>query len=239
MTDDESGQEGCRRPRGLWPCAKMQSSMSTGLASPNRVVIIDYGVGNVGSVLNILKRIGADAVISGRETDIAAASRLILPGIGAFDNGARRLRATGLVPLLRERVVEHGVPLLGICLGMQLLTLRSDEGEEPGLGWIDGDVVRFRFPEGEPHLRVPFIGWSTIEQSRPTRALDGIPEDAEFYFVHTYHVRCAPEVVAAHTQYGRPFVSAIEKDNIVGVQFHPEKSQRAGMAVLRNFMQRF
>jgi glutamine amidotransferase len=204
-----------------------------------RVVVIDYGVGNVGSVLNILKRIGADAAVSGREEDIASADRLILPGIGAFDNGARRLRATGLVPLLRTRVVDQGVPLLGICLGMQLLTRRSEEGEEPGLGWIDGDVVHFRFPEGAPRLRVPFIGWSTIEQCRPTRALHGIPGNAEFYFVHSYHVRCAPEIVAAQTDYGYPFTSAIEKDNIVGVQFHPEKSQRAGMALLRNFMRRY
>lgn len=212
--------------------------MSTGLASPNCVVIIDYDVGNVGSVLNILNRIGVDAIVSRREEDIASAARLILPGIGAFDNGARRLRATGLVGLLRQRVVDQGVPLLGICLGMQLLMERSEEGEEPGLGWIQGDVVRFRFPDDLP-LRVPFIGWSTIDQARGTRILDGIPDDLEFYFVHSYHVRCAPSVVAAHTQYGRPFVSAIEQDNIVGVQFHPEKSQRAGMAVLRNFVQRF
>jgi len=205
----------------------------------DRVVVIDYGVGNVGSVLNILKRIGADAVISGREEDIATAGRLILPGIGAFDNGMRRLRATGLVPLLHERVIDAGVPLLGICLGMQLLTQGSEEGVEPGLGWIDGDVVRFHFPEGTPGLRVPFIGWSTIEPCRPTRALKGIPADAEFYFVHSYHVRCSSDVVAAQTDYGYPFASAIEKDNIVGVQFHPEKSQRAGMAVLRNFLQRF
>lgn len=203
------------------------------------MVIVDYGVGNVGSVLNILKRIGADAVVSGHQEDIASADRLILPGIGAFNNGARRLRATGLVPLLRQRVVDQGVPLLGICLGMQLLTKGSEEGEEPGLGWIDGDVVRFNFPEGGPRLRVPFIGWNTIEQCRPTRALRGIPAGAEFYFVHSYHVRCSSDVVAAHTDYGYPFASAIERDNIVGVQFHPEKSQRAGMAVLRNFMQRF
>jgi glutamine amidotransferase len=205
----------------------------------DRVVVIDYGVGNVGSVLNILKRIGADAIVSGREADIASADRLILPGIGAFDNGMRRLKATGLVPQLHQRVVDEGVPLLGICLGMQLLMHGSEEGEEPGLGWIDGDVVRFQFPDEAPGLRVPFIGWSTIEQCRPTQALDGIPVDAEFYFVHSFHVRCSPEVVAARTDYGYPFASAIEKDNIVGVQFHPEKSQRAGMAVLRNFIQRF
>jgi glutamine amidotransferase len=203
------------------------------------VVVIDYGVGNTGSVLNVLKRIGADGVISGREKDIASADRLILPGIGAFNNGARRLRATGLVPLLRERVVDQGKPLLGICLGMQLLTNGSEEGDEPGLGWIEGEVVRFHFPETAPRLQVPFIGWNTIDQCRPTRSLHGIPKGAEFYFVHSYHVRCAPDLVAATTEYGYPFTSAIEVDNIVGVQFHPEKSQRAGMSLLRNFMQRF
>lgn len=204
-----------------------------------RVVVIDYGVGNVGSVLNVLKRIGKEAVVSGREEDIASADQLILPGIGAFDNGARKLRATGLVPVLHERVIDQGVPLLGICLGMQLLTHRSEEGEEPGLGWIDGDVVRFEFPSGEPRLPVPFIGWSSIVQRRPARALEGLSESAEFYFVHSYHVRCAPDLVAAYTDYGYQFASVIEKDNIVGVQFHPEKSQRAGMTLLRNFTERF
>jgi glutamine amidotransferase len=203
------------------------------------VVIIDYGVGNVGSVLNVLRRIGADATISGRAEDVAAARHLILPGIGAFDNGVRRLRASGLVPLLHQRVVDDGVPLLGICLGMQLLMHRSEEGVEPGLGWIAGDVIHFRQVEGAPRLRVPFIGWSTIEQHQPGRLLQGIPGGAPFYFVHSYHVRCDDQIVAAETDYGYRFVSAIEQDNIVGVQFHPEKSQRAGMALLRNFLRRF
>ncbi len=203
------------------------------------MVIIDYGVGNVGSVLNVLKRIGADAAISGQAEDIASASHLILPGIGAFDNGVRRLRASGLVPLLRDRVIEDGVPLLGICLGMQLLMHRSEEGVEPGLGWIDGDVIHFRQVEGAKRLRVPFIGWSTIEHRHPGRLLEGIPGAAQFYFVHSYHVRCEDGIVAAETDYGYQFVSAIEQGNMVGVQFHPEKSQRAGMALLRNFLRRF
>ena len=205
----------------------------------DRVVIIDYGVGNVGSIQNVLDRIGADAVVSADPEVVKSAGKLILPGVGAFDNGARRLEATGLVPLLRERVEDDRVPILGICLGMQLFAHRSDEGAMPGLGWIDGEVVRFDFRDAYAPMRVPFIGWSSVERCRPSRILQAVPDGAEFYFLHSYHLRSSSDEVAGETRYGYPFASVVERDNIVGVQFHPEKSQRAGMAVFRNFLQRF
>ncbi len=199
------------------------------------VTIIDYGMGNLGSIANMLRKIGAQATISSDPEEIAKAEKLILPGVGAFDQGMEKLEGLGFREVLDERVLDRRVPILGICLGMQLLTRSSDEGERQGLGWIDAETVRFRF-DGEDKLRIPHMGWNLIDPRPGATWLEGLPEEPRFYFVHTFYVRCRNvEDVAATTHYGFPFTSAVRRDNIFGTQFHPEKSHKFGMALLRNF----
>lgn len=201
------------------------------------IVIVDYGMGNLGSISNMLSRLHLEARVSASTTDIARADKLILPGIGAFDTGMKQLRALGFVEPLRRRVIEEGVPLLGICLGMQLLTQRSEEGHMAGLGWIDADVVRFDPGTG---IRVPHVGWDLISIRKESRLFDELPENSRFYFVHSFYVRSRqPTDVLASTKYGSEFTSAFEHANILGVQFHPEKSHRFGMQLLRNFGVRY
>jgi glutamine amidotransferase len=198
------------------------------------IAVIDYGVGNLGSIRNMLKKIGADSVITGDPAAIAAAERLVLPGVGAFDRGIEALQASHLVPLLERRVLQEQVPILGICLGMQLMTRRSEEGTRPGLGWIDAEVLRLR--PSDAGLKVPHMGWNRITPVRDNALMHGLPDEPRFYFVHSYHVRCHDGAdVIATTTYGEPFHSAFHRGNVWGVQFHPEKSHKFGMALLRNF----
>lgn len=200
------------------------------------VVVVDYGMGNVGSIANMLRKVGAEAQISADHAVIASAGKLILPGVGAFDQGMQNLADRGLVALLTRKVVEEKTPILGVCLGMQLFARTSEEGRCPGLGWLDAATVRFRPGASESRLKVPHMGWNTIKLRRPHRILAGLEEGARFYFVHSYHVVCHdPDVILAGTVYGVEFVSAVARDNIVGVQFHPEKSHRFGMQLYRNF----
>jgi glutamine amidotransferase len=217
-----------------------ENGKPTTVASPfefwRAIVIVDYGMGNPGSILNMLKRVGADTRISTSIAEIESAEKLILPGVGAFDHGIRRLDELGFIPVLERRVLEEGTPILGICLGMQLFSQRSEEGKLPGLGWLDADTIRFRFDGDNARLRIPHMDWDTLEIKRRGSVLDRLPEDARFYFVHSYHVRCRDESnVLAVTRYGMPFHSAVIQKNIIGTQFHPEKSHRFGMHVLRNF----
>jgi glutamine amidotransferase len=202
------------------------------------IVIIDYHMGNLGSILNMLKRIGAPAKVSSETADIMAATKLILPGVGAFDNGMRKLAQADLLPLLQEKVLIQKTPVLGICLGMQLLTRSSEEGSLPGLGWIDGRTVRFKFGPEHSGLKVPHMGWNTVA-FRPDSVLARDHEtEPRFYFVHSYHVVCnRKEDVAGTTVHGYEFASAVQKDNIFGVQFHPEKSHKFGMQLLKNFVE--
>jgi imidazole glycerol-phosphate synthase subunit HisH len=199
------------------------------------IIIADFRVGNVRSVLNMLARLQVPARISSSPEDLHSATKIILPGVGAFDTGMRRLRESGLAEVLRRRVLEEGVPLLGICLGMQLLARGSSEGETPGLGWLDADVVRFEAPP-EGGLKIPHMGWNHVEARPGSRLFVDMPPVPRFYFVHSYHfvARHMPDVAAVAT-HGGPFVAAIEHDNILGVQFHPEKSHRFGMQLLHNF----
>jgi imidazole glycerol-phosphate synthase subunit HisH len=201
-----------------------------------RAIIVDYGIGNVDSVARAVEECGARASISAREDDLAAATHLILPGVGAFGDGMRNLRERGLDTILREQVVVGGIPFLGICLGMQLMATRGlEHGVTEGLGWIDGEVRRLE-PTRED-TRIPHIGWSEVTPSRPSPLLDGATAGRDFYFVHSYHLACTDEKdVLARTGYCGGFVSAVGRDRVFGVQFHPEKSQRAGFAVLRNFL---
>jgi len=200
------------------------------------VVIVDYGVGNLGSVLNMLKRIGVSGSISSDAAAIAAAPKLLLPGVGAFDAAMNRLNDSGLRPALERRVAE-GVPLLGICLGMQLLTRSSEEGALPGLGLVPARTLGFkgRVPAD---TKVPHMGWNRVSAgSSSALTSDLVAEDeARFYFVHSYYVECAvPEQSILKTTYGVTFDSGFQCGNIFGVQFHPEKSHRFGMKLLQSF----
>lgn len=198
------------------------------------IVIIDYGVGNVGSVLNMLRKIGARARISGNADDIRAADKLILPGVGHFGHGMRKLSDTGLIPTLNEQALQARKPILGICLGMQMMTRGSEESDQPGLGWIQAETRRFDDAAG---LRVPHMGWNRVQASPQALLFDAGAEETErFYFVHSYYVTVdRPDQVAARCNYGTEFAASFQADNLFGVQFHPEKSHLFGMALLRRY----
>jgi glutamine amidotransferase len=199
------------------------------------IVIIDYGMGNLGSIQNMLKKVNAQAVVSSDRKVIASADKLILPGVGSFDHAIANLNRQGLIPLLNEKTIDSKIPLLGVCLGMQLLTKRSEEGVMPGLGWIDAETVRFRFENQK--LKIPHMGWNSAEiKKRDDPLFKDFGDDPRFYFVHSYYVRCNdPSNVLAITNYGLDFCSSVVKENIRGVQFHPEKSHKFGMRLLKNF----
>ena len=202
------------------------------------IVIVEYGMGNTGSILNMIKKVGGQAVLSKDTEDIGRADKLILPGVGAFDNAIHNLGERGYLERLSEKVLGDRTPVLGICLGMQLMSQRSEEGREPGLGWIDAETVRFALDEAHRHLKIPHMGWNTIAVRRPHRLLPETDKPRRFYFVHSYHVRCRdPANVLATTTYGIEFTSAVVRDDrILGVQFHPEKSHRYGMELMRHFV---
>ncbi len=201
------------------------------------VTIVDYGVGNLGSIPNMLARIGVDAVISREPAVIGASDRLILPGVGAFDAGMASLDRYGLRGILRERVVDAGVPTLGLCLGMHLLFDQSDEGSMPGLGWIPGRVVRFSASRMTSPLPIPNMGWHDLKAIRDDPMLDGLGEEPRFYFAHSYHASPQdPAEVVAVAEYGYEFPICVRRGSIFAAQFHPEKSHRFGMQFLRNFI---
>lgn len=200
------------------------------------IVVIDYGVGNMGSILNMLKKVGAEATGSSDPADITEAQKLILPGVGSFDHGMRELQKSGLIPILEKRVREENIPILGMCLGLQLFTKKSEEGNLPGLGWIDAATVKFRFGEGQEQFKIPHMGWNTVSVKKKGALTDDLGKDARFYFVHSYHLICNDEQdVLCATHYGYEFPSVIQRENIFGVQFHPEKSHKFGMKLLKNF----
>lgn len=200
------------------------------------IVIIDYKMGNVGSIQNMLRKIGHDSIISSSADDINKAHHLILPGVGAFDNGMKSLQERNLIPLIKKRVLDQKIPLLGICLGMQLLTEKSEEGEMPGLGFIKGSTEKFRF-DTRQNLKIPHMGWNNVSIKKKSPLFKQLEQDARFYFVHSYYVRCANnEDSVTETIYGINFCSSLQKSNIFGVQFHPEKSHKYGMRLLENFI---
>jgi len=203
------------------------------------IAVVDIGIGNLGSIINMFRKIGVEASISSRVSEIEKAEKLILPGVGSFSVGMSNLNSSGLVEVLRRKVVDEKVPMLGICLGMQMLGKSSTEGEElQGLGWIDAHSVRFRFDSMEHHhrLRVPHMGWNTVRIVRDNSLFKNMGDEPRFYFVHSYHLVCAdPADVLTLTNYGYDFASSIRHGNIYGTQFHPEKSHRFGMTLLRNF----
>lgn len=201
------------------------------------VAIINYDMGNLDSVASAVEACGGTPIVTRQASDIEVATHIILPGVGSFPEGMRKIQTFSLLEILREQVIEYNIPFLGICLGMQLLATRGFEGgETEGFDWIDGEVIRLTPPT--PDIRIPHIGWNEVAFSRDSQLFKGIPPNKDFYFVHSYHLVCRDsENVLATTPYCGGFVSAIGKDNIFGVQFHPEKSQQLGHQVIKNFLE--
>jgi len=203
------------------------------------IAVIDYGIGNVSSIINMLKKIGVPSILTSEIEQIEKADKLILPGVGAFDVGMKMLNSSGLTDVIKRHANEGQKPLLGICLGMQMLGRKSEEGNERGLGLIPFDNKRFAF-ESNTQLKIPHMGWDiavTSEKNDPLVA--GLTLTQRYYFVHSYHAVCDSEDnVLMRCDYGYSFAAAVKKDNIYGVQFHPEKSHMFGMALLENFARR-
>lgn len=198
------------------------------------ITIVNYGMGNLGSLANMLKRLGVPAMVATDPGEVLRAERLLLPGVGAFDAAMRRINGVpGLRAALDRKALEERVPVLGVCLGMQLLTRGSEEGDAPGLGWIEGATVRFPRLDG---LKVPHMGWNTAVPTGSSPLLRDVGDAPRYYFVHSYCVHVDdPAHALMRTTHGVPFDAAIGRGNIFGVQFHPEKSHRHGMTILRNF----
>lgn len=200
------------------------------------LIVIDYGLGNLASVLNMIRKVGGSAKVSSNPDDILNASKLILPGVGAFDHGVKQLQLLGLFSAIQEMALK-GTPVLGICLGMQLLANKSEEGQLEGLGLINAGFKRFVFGE-ELHLRVPHVGWNHVGVVKENPLIPNDGSEQRFYFTHSYHAVCANDADAlATTVYGYNFTAAYCRDNIFGVQFHPEKSHRFGMALFKRFLE--
>lgn len=201
------------------------------------IVVIDCGMGNLQSVVRGLKKAGGTVIVSSDTDDVRRADQIVLPGVGSFAHGMQQMSRTNLLEVLAERVLQEKIPVLGICLGHQMLTDFSEEGAEQGLGWIEGKTRLLNSADSPVPVKVPHMGWNTIQASRECPLLEGIPDDACFYFAHSYALSCrnAGSTVAT-TEYGVTFASVVQKENIFGVQFHPEKSQANGITILRNFI---
>lgn len=201
------------------------------------IAIINYGLGNLASIQNMCKRLSIDAVVTNNPEAISNASKLILPGVGHFKRGMENLHQSGLKGLLDHLVLEQKKPVLGICLGAQLMTKHSEEGDVEGLGWVDARTVRFDQSMNEK-IKVPHMGWSEITITNNNPLWSNLPVEPRFYFVHTYHFLFdEKEEVSATASYSYSFACAFQKENIFGTQFHPEKSHKFGMRILENFDQ--
>lgn len=197
------------------------------------ITIVDYGLGNLGSIQNMFKRIGEKSIITNSLADVERATKLLLPGVGSFDNAIQRIDKSGLRNVLENKVLIEKTPILGICLGFQLLTMSSEEGRLQGLGWINASTKRFPI---ESNLNVPHMGWNIVQPSREDRLIRGLPDESRFYFAHSYYVTVENEQDSVmKTEYGLIFDTAVQHENIYGVQFHPEKSHKFGMQLLKNF----
>jgi glutamine amidotransferase len=201
-----------------------------------KVLVIDYGMGNTDSVIRAVEECGGEPILSNSKSDFELASHIILPGVGAFQTGIKHINDLGIKPILEEQVFKYHIPFLGICLGMHLLADKGFEnGETIGLGWIEGRVEKFEKTENDQ--KIPHIGWNEVHFEKKTSIFEGLKSGKDYYFVHSYHfIINNPSQIIATTPYCGGFVSAVKKDNIFGVQFHPEKSQKMGFAVLKNFL---
>jgi imidazole glycerol-phosphate synthase subunit HisH len=197
------------------------------------IAVVDYGMGNLGAIQNMLRRIGVAAEVTGDAATLARAAKILLPGVGAFDTAMERINASGLRAVLDRKALEERVPIMGICLGMQLLTRGSEEGRLPGLGWIP--AAARRFPHA-PDIKVPHMGWNAVTAVRDSPLTVGVGPETRYYFVHSYFVQVDdPRDTILQAHYGVTFDAVIGRGNLYGAQFHPEKSHRYGMALLGNF----
>lgn len=198
--------------------------------------IIDYGVGNIRAFTNIFRQLNMPIKIAKRSHDLTGISKVILPGVGAFDYAMSRLQQSGMREPLDKLVLEHKVPVVGVCVGMQMFAKSSDEGQLPGLGWINGEVKKFEVSKIPFRTRLPHMGWNDVTSTKENALFKGLEHEAKFYFLHSYYFSCnTPDIAIAETTYGLPFTSAVNCDNIFGVQFHPEKSHHYGIKLLKNF----
>lgn len=198
------------------------------------IAIIDYDMGNLGSIKNMIKKIGGQSIISNNKSDLMKAEGIILPGVGSFDTGVRNLKKYDLYNYIQDLAKDKQIPILGICLGMQLLCKSSEEGKEIGLGLVEANAIKF---SDNDILKIPHMGWSFVQKTKPSILLDDFTDDPRFYFVHSYYVKCDQENdILGITKYGIDFHSAFEKNNIFGVQYHPEKSHKFGMTLLKGFL---
>jgi imidazole glycerol-phosphate synthase subunit HisH len=199
------------------------------------IAIVDYGVGNLASIKNMLNKIGEEAIVTSKREELEKAAKLIIPGVGSFDTGMKNLSDLGLIEILNRLVLDERKPILGICLGMQVLGKRSEEGDLKGLSWIDAESIKFRFERDESR-KIPNMGWNSLRILHDHPFLNGVDSDSRYYFVHSYYVKCSLESdVLAQSNYGIDFTSVVGHENILGTQFHPEKSLRWGMQLLKNF----
>ncbi len=200
------------------------------------IAIIDYGMGNVGSIKNMFSRIGVKSVITSKEEDILICDGIVLPGVGAFDKAINNLSNLVLFKTLNEIALNNIKPILGICLGMQIMAKFSEEGTIKGLGWFDAKVKKFDFSEDCKNLKIPHMGWNNLILKKKSKLISDENIKARYYFVHSYYFSPnESKDILAMTEYGPEFACAIEKGNLFGVQFHPEKSHKYGMKILKNF----
>ena len=201
------------------------------------IVIVDFGMGNLRSILKKLEMIKVSAIISSKIEDIERASKLILPGVGHFAQGIKNIKEYNLLPILNKKILEDKTPILGICLGMQLFAEFSEEGNSEGLGWIKAQIVRFNFDTFTQKPNIPHVGWNTIDIKHNSILLKDIDKNTRFYFTHSYHYKdIADTNIITTTNYGYNFPSIISQNNIYGTQFHPEKSHLTGLEIYRNFI---
>ena len=200
------------------------------------ITVLDYRAGNVNSIKKAFYRLGVDCQISNNNKVIKESQKLILPGVGHFKRGMENLKNSDFFDELNNLVLIEKMPVLGICLGMQLMTKKSEEGNIGGLGWIDADVKLFKFLDGKKKFKIPHIGWNNLKINKKEKLFSGIQDDDMFYFVHSYYASLRDEKDSlSKTSYGLEFVSSFHKNNIFGVQFHPEKSHDQGLKILKNF----
>jgi glutamine amidotransferase len=200
------------------------------------MIIVDYNVGNIGSIVNMFKKIGVRATLSSDENVIANADKIFFPGVGSFGHGMACLKKSGLIDVLEQKILKDNVPVLGVCLGMQLMFEHSEEGDCEGLGWIKGCVKHFDLHKIDKNLKVPHMGWNQIKVKQSLDLINNLPDEPRFYFAHSYHAVCDDESnVLATANHGYDFPCVVQNGNVYGAQFHPEKSHKFGMSLLKNF----
>jgi glutamine amidotransferase len=204
------------------------------------ITIINYGLGNLGSIQNMLRKIGQRSIITSNPEEILQSSKIILPGVGSFDTGIERLMKLGIYDVLELKVNVEKVPVLGVCLGVQLMTKSSEEGEMKGLGWFDANTFRFNFSQTDSKLSLPNMGWQNVVIKKQTPLFENMPLDARFYFAHNFYLKSnIEEDISLTSFYGHEYTVGLEKGNILGVQFHPEKSHKYGIILYNNFVNNY